>query len=1266
MVLQTVDATTVNATEKYASVAPIPNNTGGASTNWIDADQVTALKESVDLVSVIESYNIPLFKRTSSSRATCLCPFHEDRNPSLSIDGKRGIFKCFACGAGGDVFRFVSLYETQVRREEMSFGQAIRKVAAEYGGDQFLSSLGGSVTGGTVAKETEVLKRKKERILLANAAAAAFYFQCLTEPYAGGARLYMRSRNVLPATVRSFSLGYAPDVYYGGGKREYWGKGGLVDHLQGLEFTPDEIIEAGLAKVRKDFHSQKSDIADDSQTPSANYTDLIDRFRGRIIVPIMDTGGRNVLGFGGRELPQSNSALRSAFQVPKYLNSPESLVFKKSTILFGLHKVNEQTLTGTSSVTYSSVIIVEGYMDAIALQAAGITGAVASMGAALSKEQLALAAKSAHKLNGKVFLCLDNDEAGLAAMERVCTNGMLKDVCNKHNVQYLVARLPDKWKDPAEYIDSLRSCMESEEMVAEFQRVVLKEAKDWTDFYVDTILTTYNSSALRGQSGSLGYIFDRAAEFIADSMGAADRTRTAYDFSRQLAKIMATESNETTVSSIVQSQLETDLIDAVTRNVDFKEATLRRAETVAGRENTSIQTVLPSFSRGSMSLVDEEDMLSRRARTKLLQPALSNMSASNVPETQIGKESFRQKGAKRERQQSRRSFKVRKERVETTAMVTKSPLMPHFDGFQFENSQDAAWLDFPEVNRQKVSTSRLGSLLLGSSTKSRVYGPFTPLTDESSGRPGRYRLNKPVFFNSNDYHGQKFLTTEASDAGYTDSPHQGRDIDVALIRDKIGFAPLVRQDVNLLARSTEDGLLTMLIRRRVARTAMRNLLSARSTVGVINDDLHWSCRDKQWLFNVLCSDIQEASDSPSELLTYLTRLPECPPSAFGIQFGVPGDQEDTVSNRSPPAVTANKIEVSTPFLGTQTRLSKSQSEGIDFERANEKDTAPLPGISRPKNEDVGSSALTEDSEPTAQRDNLEIDLQGLSFKESDYDTISSAVDILTGDEGNTHSCYDGFVDKSTFVTQHQGGNSAVHSLSRQSAIGTLDHLFITALSEDEGNLEDDIIQDSSQCELAVQRLFTTLHWAEASQRATTIRNQIQAATFRYEYTDEPTTNSMSRTTLRGNSSVQLVEELVHVTKKILSLSDSMSRLSTTVLYSSNDDVAEGKLNIALETKLTADLDEYCSSLQFTGQQSDSFFDMDQAEEDTVADTFDRIEYEYGSYCDDDFAWTSEAIDESRAPESNTEDLEDDEYDYEEANIEEELERIDLEWTDWVE
>jgi hypothetical protein len=159
---------------------------------------------------------------------------------------------------------------------------------------------------------------------------------------------------------------------------------------------------------------------------------------------------------------------------------------------------------------------------------------------------------------------------------------------------------------------------------------------------------------------------------------------------------------------------------------------------------------------------------------------------------------------------------------------------------------------------------------------------------------------------------------------------------------------------------------------------------------------------------------------------------------------------------------------------------------------------------------------------------------------------------------------------------------------------------------------------------------------------------------------------MSRTTLRGNSSVQLVEELVHVTKKILSLSDSMSRLSTTVLYSSNDDVAEGKLNIALETKLTADLDEYCSSLQFTGQQSDSFFDMDQAEEDTVADTFDRIEYEYGSYCDDDFAWTSEAIDESRAPESNTEDLEDDEYDYEEANIEEELERIDLEWTDWVE
>lgn len=248
------------------------------------------------------------------------------------------------------------------------------------------------------------------RILLANAAAAAFYAKCLvTVPAAGVARAHLQARGFSPTTVKAFGVGYAPDGYFR--VKGEWGKGSLVEHLRNLEFSSTEMIEAGLVTRTKGVPWKNSrntnSTKHDTENPDEDYSTLIDRFRNRLIVPIFDSRGTNVLGFGARILPPEETD-SSDYKAPRYINSPESSVFQKKNVLFGQHYSKEavtemRTQNGSNEAgpNRGSVLIVEGYMDAISLWEAGIHEVVASMGTALTLEQLSIAARTAGTHGGK-------------------------------------------------------------------------------------------------------------------------------------------------------------------------------------------------------------------------------------------------------------------------------------------------------------------------------------------------------------------------------------------------------------------------------------------------------------------------------------------------------------------------------------------------------------------------------------------------------------------------------------------------------------------------------------------------------------------------------------------------------------------------------------------------------------------------------------------------------------------------------------------------
>ena len=309
---------------------------------------IQELQDKVDIESVISS-SISLKRR--GKNLVGLCPFHNEKTPSFTVYPESNSFYCFGCGAGGDVISFVR------RMENLDYIEAVKAVA--------------QMAGVSMPEDgyDDTLSKQRLRLLNANREAARFYHECLMKPENRSALDYFLKRGLDMSIIRRFGLGYAPND---------WCE--LINHLKSKGFTEQELVHANLAR-RSDKNGR------------ANY---YDNFRNRVMFPIIDLRG-NVIAFGGRVMDDSK---------PKYINTSDTLVYKKSNGVFGLNLAK--------NANDNKLILVEGYMDVIALHQAGFTNAIACLGTAFTNEQANLLSRYADE----VIICYDNDGAGRTATAR--------------------------------------------------------------------------------------------------------------------------------------------------------------------------------------------------------------------------------------------------------------------------------------------------------------------------------------------------------------------------------------------------------------------------------------------------------------------------------------------------------------------------------------------------------------------------------------------------------------------------------------------------------------------------------------------------------------------------------------------------------------------------------------------------------------------------------------------------------------------------------
>jgi DNA primase len=326
----------------------------------INAQDIEALRERADLAVVVGGHTS---LTRNGARLKGLCPFHSEKTPSFTVDPARGLFHCFGCGEGGDVYAFLQ------KAEALSFPEAVERLARISGFELRYEELSPG--------QRKALGRRT-RLAEAVAEAADFYVSRLGSDDAAPARDYLRTRGLSEQDAATFGLGWAPDRW-----------DALARHLLGAGFELEQLVDAGL-------------VTQGRQGP-------IDRFRARVVFPIRDATGREVVAFGGRLVP--GMELRTGGRdgtPPKYINSPETEVYRKSRTLYGLD------LARAEITRRQAALVVEGYMDVIGLHLAGVRHAVATCGTALTADHLRLLERQAPR----VVLALDADEAGYAAAER--------------------------------------------------------------------------------------------------------------------------------------------------------------------------------------------------------------------------------------------------------------------------------------------------------------------------------------------------------------------------------------------------------------------------------------------------------------------------------------------------------------------------------------------------------------------------------------------------------------------------------------------------------------------------------------------------------------------------------------------------------------------------------------------------------------------------------------------------------------------------------
>ncbi len=374
------------------------------------------VRDAADIVEVVSGY-VSLNKRGQNFWGCC--PFHGEKTPSFSVNPGKNMFYCFGCHEGGDIFKFI------MKIENCSFMDAVKLLANKYG-----------IPIPEREKSPAEMKRERERarIYETNDMAARFYHACLiNERYGSVAMQYLQGRGITPEIIENFNIGYALNSF-----------DALLNSLGKRQFKPQELLVAGL-------------VAEGGR--SGHY----DKFRNRVMIPIRDPRG-HIVGFGGRVLDNST---------PKYLNTAETQWFNKRRILFGFD------VAGKAIRSSKQAIIVEGYMDAISLHAAGITNVVASMGTAFAEEQAKLLKRNCEE----VVFCYDSDLAGRRASIRAVS------IARNAGLRVRIAGVPDG-KDPDEFVRA-----HGRDAFLE----VINNALEGIDFQINETLSQNNIDNLAGK-----------------------------------------------------------------------------------------------------------------------------------------------------------------------------------------------------------------------------------------------------------------------------------------------------------------------------------------------------------------------------------------------------------------------------------------------------------------------------------------------------------------------------------------------------------------------------------------------------------------------------------------------------------------------------------------------------------------------------------------------------------------------------------------------
>ncbi len=368
-------------------------------------------------LSVLEVVGETVQLKRAGTAYKGLCPFHAEKTPSFIVSPDRETWRCFGCGEGGDIFTFV------MRRDGLDFREALERLAEKAGVE--------------LSERSAREDRERKRLRDALESAIAWYREVLLQAnQAARARTYLEERGLVAETLDRFTIGYAPNTW-----------DALVKRLVGKGYSNAELIGAGLA------------------SPS-NRGGVIDRFRGRIIIPIRDASGRPV-GLGGRIMPRAEG--------PKYLNSPATRLFDKSRILYGID------LAKSAIRKAGLTVIVEGYTDVMAAHQAGFGNVVASLGTALTHGQVELATRYADA----VALAYDIDLAGEAATQR----GLLEELGPDQAVSKVrVVRIP-AGKDPDELIRTDPDAW----------RTAVAEAPAVLDYFMDRAVASVDLSSVTGR-----------------------------------------------------------------------------------------------------------------------------------------------------------------------------------------------------------------------------------------------------------------------------------------------------------------------------------------------------------------------------------------------------------------------------------------------------------------------------------------------------------------------------------------------------------------------------------------------------------------------------------------------------------------------------------------------------------------------------------------------------------------------------------------------